>query len=173
MLCETWCNTNTNMASLNINGYELLMDLRRDRSDTANGIGGGLIVYARNGLAVLPCDETSDFNQYCKFIISDRSDSYYIYLVYRPPSAGVASKDKLCELLRSAEKNSIFVGDFNLPSVNWDSGEARGEDERVVQELQENNLTQLVDFKTHTRGGVPRPDHHQHTREGEQRDGSR
>ena len=44
------------MASLNINGYELLMDLRRDRSDTANGIGGGLIVYARNGLAVLPCD---------------------------------------------------------------------------------------------------------------------
>ena len=45
------------------------------------------------------------------------------------------------------------MGDFNLPSVNWDSGEARGEDERVVQELQENNLTQLVDFKTHTRGG--------------------
>ena len=85
----------------------------------------------------------------------------------------MASKDKLCELLRRAEKNSIFVGDFNLPGVNWDSGEARGEDERVVQELQENNLTQLVDFQDPHQGGVPRPDHHQHTREGEQRGGSR
>ena len=153
LLCETWCNTSTNIASLNIHGYELLTDLRRDRHDTANGIGGGLIVYARNGLAVLPCDQLSDFNQYCKFKLSDKSDSYYIYLVYRPPSAGASSKDKLCELLRCAEKNSILVGDFNLPGINWESGEARGEDDRVMQELQENNFSQLVDFRTHIRGG--------------------
>ena len=124
LLCETWCNTSTNIASLNIHGYELLTDLRRDRNDTANGIGGGLIVYARNGLAVLPCDQLSDFNQYCKFKLSDKSDSFYIYLVYRPPSAGASSKDKLCELLRCAEKNSILVGDFNLPGIIWESGEA-------------------------------------------------
>ena len=30
MLCETWCNENTNIAGLNINGYELLTDLRKD-----------------------------------------------------------------------------------------------------------------------------------------------
>ena len=88
LLCETWCNTSTNIASLNIHGYELLTDLRRDRNDTANGIGGGLIVYARNGLAVLPCNQLSDFNQYCKFKLSD---SYYIYHVYRPPSANCMS----------------------------------------------------------------------------------
>ena len=107
----------------------------------------------REDLAVLPCDQSSEFNQYCKFKISDKSDCYYIYLVYRPPSAEAASKDKLCDLLSRAEKNSIFVGDFNLPGVDWNSGEARGEDDRVIQVLQETNLTQLVDFKTHIRGG--------------------
>ena len=95
LLCETWCNNSTNTANLSINGYELLTDLRKDRNDTANGIGGGLIVYARNGLAVLPCDIVNDFNQYCKFKVSDNSESYYIYLVYRPPSAGKDSKNKL------------------------------------------------------------------------------
>ena len=74
----------------------------------------------------------------------------YFYLVYRPPSAGRASKDKLCELLRTAEKNSIFVGDFNLPGVDWNTGEAKGEDDIVMQEVQEHNFSQLVDFKTHT-----------------------
>ena len=70
--------------------------------------------------------------------------------MYRPPSTGRASKDKLCELLRATEKNSIFVGDFNLPGVNWDTGEANGEDDIVVQE---NNFSQLVDFETHIKGG--------------------
>ena len=49
LLCETWCNNNT---SLSIKGYEIVTDLRRDRCDTANGIGGGLIVYVREDLAV-------------------------------------------------------------------------------------------------------------------------
>ena len=153
MLCESWCNANTNIAGLGINGYELLTDLRKDRKDTANGIGGGLIVYARDGLVILPCDQVIEFNQYCKFKISDRGDSYYIYLVYRPPAAGRASKDRLCELLRTAEKNSIFVGDFNLPGVDWSTGEANGEDDIVMQEVQENNFSQMVDFKTHIKGG--------------------
>ena len=55
--------------------------------------------------------------------------------------------------MRAAEKNSIFVGDFNLPGVNWDTGEENGEDDIVVQEMQENNFSQLVDFKTHIKGG--------------------
>ena len=50
LLCETWCNDNVNSAVLGIDRYELQQDLRRDRTDTTNGIGGGLIVYAREGL---------------------------------------------------------------------------------------------------------------------------
>ena len=65
LLCETWCNTNTSNATLNIKGYELQQNLRRDRNDTTNGIGGGLLVYTRDGLVILPCDDENSFNQYC------------------------------------------------------------------------------------------------------------
>ena len=154
LLSETWCNSSTNLASLSIENYELMTDLKRDRNDTANGIGGGLLVYARNGLAVLPCDENSDFNQYCKFKVTDKSESIYIYLLYRPPNAGQASKDKLCELLSQAEKNSLFIGDFNLPGVDWEAGAGHGVDIKIVQVVQEHDFTQMVDFPTHIRGGV-------------------
>ena len=93
-------------------------DLRKDRTDTANGIGGGLLVYTRPGLDILPCDLNSDFNQYCKFSLASESEQVYIYLLYRPPSAGQKSKDDLCELVRAAEKNSLFIGDFNLPGMD-------------------------------------------------------
>ena len=150
-----------------------MTDLKRDRNDTANGIGGGLLVYARNGLAVLPCDENSDFNQYCKFKVTDKSESIYIYLLYRPPNAGQASKDKLCELLSQAEKNSLFIGDFNLPGVDWEAGAGHGVDIKIVQVVQEHDFTQMVDFPTHIRGGGPGPDPDQHARKGEQYCGSR
>ena len=42
LLCETWCNSSTNSANLEINGYNMHQDLRKDRTDTANGIGGRL-----------------------------------------------------------------------------------------------------------------------------------
>ena len=152
LLCETWCNNATNSAGLQIEGYTLQQDLRRDRTDTANGIGGGLLVYARNGLVVLPCDQESDFNQYCKFSLVNGSETFYVYLIYRPPSAGQSSKDKLSELLKEANKNSLFVGDFNLPGIDWVNGVANGGDEGFVQALHENLFSQLVEFPTHTKG---------------------
>jgi len=135
-----------------VEGYEIIEELRRDRSDTANGIGGGLIVYVRDGLVVLPCDQTSDFNQYCKFCLKNGGEQFYVYLMYRPPTSGQASKDQLCELLRSAEKNSLFIGDFNLPSIDWATGTAAGGDEGLVQVLQDHFFEQLVDFPTHIKG---------------------
>ena len=83
-----------------------------------------MLVYVRNGLTVLPCENNSDFNQYCKFKIGENNDTKYVYLVYRPPSAGQLSKDKLYVLLGQAEKNSIFIGDFNLPGIDWQNGMA-------------------------------------------------
>ena len=74
-------------------------------------------------------------------------------LLYRPPNAGQASKDKLCELLSQAEKNSLFIGDFNLPGVDWEAGAGHGADIKIVQEVQEHDFTQMVDFPTHIRGG--------------------
>ena len=41
--------------------YYLEPNLRYDRCDTQFGIGGGLLVYVRNGLHVLPIDNKYDF----------------------------------------------------------------------------------------------------------------
>ena len=77
---------------------------------------------------------------------------YYFYLIYRPPSSGQENFDLLCELVDNAEKNSIMVGDFNLPNIDWSSGEARGREAKFVTVLQDNYMEQLVDFKTHIKG---------------------
>ena len=90
--------------------------------------------------------------------------------MYRPSSPGGTSKGKLSELFRNTEKNSILVGDFNLSGVDWDSGVAHGEDDRVVLELRENSFSQLVDFKNHIRGRCLDlvSGHYQYAGEGEQ-----
>ena len=81
LICETWCNSSISDANISISGYELQQDLRTDRNDTANGIGGGLVVYSRNGLEVLSCDKNSDFNQYCKFMLKSDGETYHFYLI--------------------------------------------------------------------------------------------
>jgi hypothetical protein len=155
LLSETWCNTNVTNAFLNIAGYNFQTELRNDRCDTANGVGGGLAVYTTNGLTILSCDKASDFNQYCKFKLVNGCDVVYFYLIYRPPSSGQDSKDKICELFRSAEKNSVFIGDFNLPDIDWQTGAAGSRSsDAIVEAATAAGLRQLVEFPTHTRGNV-------------------
>jgi hypothetical protein len=56
MLTETWCNTAIDNAALAIENYKIVTELRKDRCDTANGVGGGLLVYSRESLQILPSD---------------------------------------------------------------------------------------------------------------------
>jgi hypothetical protein len=52
LLTETWCNETVQNAALSIENYMLETELRKDRTDTGNGIGGGLLVYSRAGLKI-------------------------------------------------------------------------------------------------------------------------
>ena len=54
LLTESWCNPSINDTDLTIPGYQLEQELRKDRTDTANGIVGGLLVYSRSGQTILP-----------------------------------------------------------------------------------------------------------------------
>ena len=77
LLTETWCNTTISDAALSLPSYQLETDLRKDRNDTTNGIGGGLL-----GLSVSICDKFSmcEFTQFCCFKIktqgNPRTDNY-------------------------------------------------------------------------------------------------
>jgi hypothetical protein len=106
-------------AALSIENYMLETELRKDRTDTGNGIGGGLLVYSRAGLKILPHDKHggSSFNQFCAFTIATTGRKLNIILAYRPPSSDQTNTAELCEILRNLEADSILVGDINLPGI--------------------------------------------------------
>jgi hypothetical protein len=148
-LTETWCNSDISNSVLTIDGYELVPDLRMDRSDTAGGRGGGLIVYTRSGKKVLKLDKQLLFSQLCSFMMDDVTFN----LVYRPPSAAAESVAELASLVSEAKKNEVFIGDFNLPGIDWaTSGGGRGRNAVLVEAVENALMSQLVDFPTHTKG---------------------
>ena len=55
-------------------------------------------------------------------------------------------------MIAESQKNSVLVGDFNLPITNWGGGAASGGNEGFVQALQDHYFEQLMDFPTHTKG---------------------
>jgi hypothetical protein len=150
LITESWCNKNVNNAFLTLQGYELQQDLRLDREDTADGRGGGLLVYAKQGLKILAIDSGVDFVQHRKFLVRDIT----CYLVYRPPNGSVVNMTKLADLIRAADKNSVMIGDFNLPGVDWTTGHCRANEKQVVETIEEKLMVQVVDFPTHIKGNI-------------------
>jgi hypothetical protein len=61
----------------------------------------------------------------------------------------------MSEIFRNIERNSILIGDFNLPDIDWISGTAvsRSSNE-VLEAATASGLVQLVDFPTHIRGNT-------------------
>lgn len=86
LITETWLNDDINNASMNIPGYTV--EIRKDRHDTNQGIGGGIIVYTKLGVKTLPEKETEIFNQYCRFTVKTKNEELTITVIYRPPSSG-------------------------------------------------------------------------------------
>jgi hypothetical protein len=154
LLTETWCNADTQNASLQITGYNLETDLRRDRLDTNQGIGGGLLVYSRQGIKILPIDNSNEFNQHCIFKTGTKRTSLEIILAYRPPSSGTENGENLCNLLRTCGNNTILIGDINMPGVDWSRGTADSRGRDLLRTVQEEEMAQLVSFSTHIKGGM-------------------
>ena len=152
LVTETWCNESINTSVLNLKDYEVLQ--RNDRCDTTNGIGGGLLVYAKKNLVILPCDNQIDFNQYLSFKIKTTNDFLNIYLVYRPPSSSLYNYEKLCDLMKNVPKNSIVIGDFNFPNINWEEMTCSSQCEEFLNVCIDNNLTQYVNFETHVKHNI-------------------
>ena len=157
LITETWCNGTINDADLTIPGYQLEPELRRDRDDTVNGLGGGLLVYSRNGLKILPFDiqEDNGLHQHVCFKILTKKEPLNVILVYRPPTTSKENTEKLYDLLRRMPKNTALIGDINIPHINWEEMNAtgaRGQD--LLNVVLEEELEQLVLFPTHDKGNI-------------------
>ena len=157
LLIESWCNQSINDANLSIPGYQLEPELRRDRDDTLNGLGGGLLVYSRNGLKILPfkLQEDNGFHQHVCFKIITKGEPINIILAYRPPSSTKENVDQLLDLMRKMPRNTILIGDINVPGIDWSRNHATGARGReLLTVVQEEYLEQLVIFPTHDKGNI-------------------
>jgi hypothetical protein len=158
LITESWCNSDTPNTLLNIPNYYIDAKLRVDRNDTYNGIGGGLLVYVRNGLHILTCDNNSDFNQYCTFNLlnDDKTTDFVVTLVYRSPNSNQENTDKLCELLKNLPEadNHFIIGDFNMTGIDWRNLNACNKYKNFVDITCDKSLEQLVNFPTHNKGNT-------------------
>ena len=104
LICETWCNEKISNSVLNIEGYKI--ELRCDRTNTTNGIGGGLIVYCKHSIKILSVDTDSHFTQFVKFVLSDANNSNDInmYLIYRSPNSSAVNDKLMLDILKSVPK---------------------------------------------------------------------
>jgi hypothetical protein len=60
----------------------------------------------------------------------------------------------LTELVRSVKKDSVLVGDFNLPDINWDTGETSARTREFKEAVDDPLMEQMVDFQTQVRGNM-------------------
>ena len=87
-------------------------------------------MYARSGKQVLKIDKTVLSAQMCSFKLDDVT----INLVYRPPSAAAESITELADAISDAGSSEVFIGDFNLPGIDWvgAGGHGRGREPHFV-----------------------------------------
>ncbi len=154
LLTETWLNNEINTSEITINGYQVEPDLRIDRSDTAAGIGGGLLVYSRQGTKIIPVKTNSTFNQHCNFKLMTKSGQLNVFLIYRPPSTDANNTAELCRLVENVEARTIIIGDFNLPGINWDQERADSKGRPLLEAATRAGLVQLVEGATHIKGNT-------------------
>jgi Endonuclease-reverse transcriptase len=153
MLTETWTNGSISDAMIQLPGYRL--EGREDRRDTHNGIGGGLAFYIKDSIEILSISpELGDFNQYSSISINTRNGPLNLLLIYRPPSSNKENFNQLLHLLQFTSKNTIIMGDFNMPGIDWDTEQATGQGRVMLDVIAAAGLEQLIRFPTHKKGNT-------------------
>ena len=138
--------------------------------DTANGIGGGLLIYAKinivGGVSVFSTPELESYNQCCAIRIPlEGKSTIVVVIVYRPHSVykdtiaqqeeTTHNNNQLCLLLSKIPHPCIIVGDFNYSQISWDVMSYNSSCKEFVNAVQDNFLSQHIDFPTHISGTQP------------------
>jgi hypothetical protein len=77
-----------------------------------------------------------------------------LHLVYRPPNRSQENLAQLENFIKSAGKNTLLIGYFNSPSVDWEAGIARVGERGVLEAAEEKMMEQIVKFSTHLKGNI-------------------
>ena len=153
-LTETWLNDSTPNSVINFDDYFIDDELRVDRCDTRRGIGGGLLVYARKDITIRPISDENSFNQYCKFEVLREGNKrpLNVTLIYRSPNSKPENTLELAKIIECSIKNSMIIGDFNLPNTNFFDGSTDAKGRRILEAATNSFLKNVVNFSSHELG---------------------
>jgi len=128
------------------------LKIREDRTDTTNGRGGGILVYVREG-SIVAYEEKSpaldNLTQGTCLKLITKHRCIKLYVIYRSPNSPRDNDAALQQVIGLADKDSIYIGDFNYPDIDWKkmtctSANSRG----FLDTVMDNFLHQFVDFPT-------------------------
>ena len=167
-ICETWGNQELNDAFFTIPGYEVIC--RNDRTDTTGGIGGGLMIYARNDMvgnvSELKSAELDSYAQASAIKVRAEGNEITLVLLYRPhhiyqdkvtqTDLTTVNNEKLCQLLHNLPKPYVIVGDLNYSNIDWETmSTTDSRCKAFIQAVQDNFVSQHINFATHNSGTQP------------------
>ena len=147
-ITESWAHDEITKEELKIKGYELIG--RRDRKDTLKGRGGGVLLYSK--LPNIFIDNVNKSEQIIHATITSNdknSEDIHIHCIYRSPNATETMTQEIIDYIKNIPQNSILVGDFNYPEVNWSTLKCNSPQSQVFLDTANNSfLNQHVDFPT-------------------------
>lgn len=152
------------MNSANIDKNEYMIKGFTCFSGSVDENSRGVVIYVREGLNADYCSSVAnkDFKEsvWCELRIN-KTEKLLIGGVYKSPNSDAVNHVALNRMITQAVeldyKNTIIVGDFNFPEVNWDSWTVNRNENHVsfhfVECIRDNYLFQHVDFNTRYREG--------------------
>ena len=95
-----------------------------------------------------------DLVQFCELKLKTATEDLHIVLVYRSPNSSKENTDKLCQMIKMLKKNTILIGDINLPGIDWKSATSDRKGRDLLDTVLEEGVDQMVEFSTHVRGNI-------------------
>jgi hypothetical protein len=113
-------------------------------------MGGGVMIYAREALQPIERDVQTG----CEMLNIEIGSGKRLNIlnIYRPPNQNLELDEEMFRQLNISlrNKNTIIVGDFNCPSINWQKLTSNTEDSKMLNFVLDEFLIQFV--KEPTRG---------------------
>ena len=149
---ESWTHQAIPNSYLNLPNYYIAS--RKNRNDTINGRGGGILIYVNEDIKTVETTCQSAFNQYASIQIPiSPINSLSFVVVYRSPNSS-ANNQLLISFLQTVKNPAIVVGDFNYPAANWGALTGCTDSQQLIDISLDKFWTQHVDFSTHRSGNI-------------------
>ena len=146
-LSETWLIKGIDDGEIELPGYSII---RRDRGER---IGGGVIIYIRDGLVFTERNDFHNNNEAIWIQVNrSRCKPLIIGCIYRPPNQQV---DKFLEDFNNSSagieshSDKIILGDFNIDYSSKKKRNANQSDRRKLKGIADlHDIQQIIDFPT-------------------------